>query len=271
MIISKIKIVAIIIVLILTMSKSLSNNLNIDNSINNQIEKNDHQDIKMENPIINNKVTEIPLNSNEESSQIPYKQSTSSNISNDVNIPKQNNILSTIPENIQPTESKVLNTDYITLPTELQLNVITNRLIELINNERSMISLNQLLPNKTITKAAVIRSTESNKYGHKRPNGSSFATIFNQVGYPDYKTFKSAENIGTFSKSKYKSTTEELIKTADILFNAWKKSELHYNNIINPIYNEVGIGSTVKLTKDESGKDIIIIEVVNLFSELIYN
>jgi uncharacterized protein YkwD len=69
--------------------------------------------------------------------------------------------------------------------TEAQLKTMAKEVFTLINADRKKAGLAQLVWDETIYKAALIRAKEQPaSYGHTRPNGSRFFTVFSQLGLP---------------------------------------------------------------------------------------
>ncbi len=56
------------------------------------------------------------------------------------------------------------------------------------------------------------------------------------------------ENLAYVSSySDFSGTTEELYELADEMFENWKASNSHYQNMIQALYNQIGIGVTVTM------------------------
>jgi hypothetical protein len=106
-----------------------------------------------------------------------------------------------------------------------------NKIIQLVNNERSKAGLATLSNNPVLTQAAAVKSSDMAAYeyfSHFRPSdnkrGLSFIT---DSGY----TYQSAgENLAVYFE-----TEEELVR-------AWMASPTHKKNILSTNYNETGIG-----------------------------
>ncbi len=100
--------------------------------------------------------------------------------------------------------------------------------IELVNAERAKLGLTLLTPTDELEAAAQIRADEcSVKLSHTRPDGTSFSTVFDEVGI---ETMYRGENLG----SGY--TSPERLVTG--LMN----SPSHKQNILNPEYRHIGVG-----------------------------
>lgn len=111
--------------------------------------------------------------------------------------------------------------------TEEQWN-FANRVIELVNQERSIRGLNSVTSLQNLSSAAQARAKETvEKFSHTRPDGSSCFTIFDEYnvahGY-------AGENIAAGQ-----STPEAVVK-------AWMNSPGHKANILNKNYNHLGVG-----------------------------
>lgn len=105
-----------------------------------------------------------------------------------------------------------------------------NRVLEIVNGYRAEGGLEPLVLSEELTVVACARAEEvawSGKHSHTRPNGKSCFTIMKDAGI---ESGLAGENIGWGYSS-----TESVCQ-------AWKDSETHYENIMNPEFKEIGIG-----------------------------
>lgn len=112
--------------------------------------------------------------------------------------------------------------------------------IDAINEERRALGLGELKYNESLTQASRVRSEElfrTKHWDHTRPNGDSWVTVLKE----DVPTSFTAagENLATIS---YNDETEHYESDASWWFTEWKNSPPHYENIIRPEFNEVGVG-----------------------------
>lgn len=173
----------------------------------------------------------------------------------------------------KPTTTTKRKTYPLVMPNQSQLSVIENEVIRLINVERQNLGIAPLTAEPLLITAARIRAEEckqASTFGHTRPNGTLWATIFDQVKYGepveqrvsddgvnwktviDYDHGVSAENLGSTDHSwdnssdtffdGYSCTMEQLKNTARKLFEGWKASSGHYRNMKNSEYKKVGVG-----------------------------
>lgn len=101
------------------------------------------------------------------------------------------------------------------------------RVVELVNVERSKEGLAPLTVDKKLGTAADVRGKEiQQSFSHTRPNGSKFSTVFKEAGV----TYRSAgENIAWGQK-----TPEEVVT-------AWMGSPGHRANIMDKNYSRIGV------------------------------
>lgn len=105
-----------------------------------------------------------------------------------------------------------------------------NEVLSIINGYRKKGDLEPLELSKTLTVIACVRAEEiawSGAHSHRRPNGRMFSSILKEAGIT---TGIVGENIGWG------------YETAQDVCIAWKNSESHYENIMNPDFTEIGIG-----------------------------
>lgn len=146
------------------------------------------------------------------------------------------------PSSIAPSSSKPASSGtrpYLSIEDEI---------LARVNNLRSSLGLNPLTKNSKLVKAATIRSDEmlaTGQFSHTRPNGTSFETAINQVGYSWSHVGENIAYCNGYSSSKF----------ADVFFDGWKNSPGHYKNMVDPKFSEIGIaisfdGSTAYATQN---------------------
>jgi len=124
---------------------------------------------------------------------------------------------------ISPTQATLAT------PAETNNISISDTLIALTNQERDQYDLNHLELNAELSKAAATKAAyilDNNNFSHEGLNGETFSTWIKQT---DYQYKRVGENLAiNFSDPK------------DIM-SAWLKSPLHRKNILNPLYDDIGI------------------------------
>ncbi|OJF93049.1 CAP domain-containing protein [Alkalibacterium sp. 20] len=119
---------------------------------------------------------------------------------------------------------------------EVDYDKVEQTIISLLNELREEQNLNTLKSNDMLKAAAIIRAKETEEsFSHTRPNGTDPFTVFEEEGisYP-YRIV--GENLGM---ATYYMSEEEM---AELLFDGWVESEGHYENMIKPEYEEIGVG-----------------------------
>ena len=108
---------------------------------------------------------------------------------------------------------------------------MADRVIELVNQERTSRGLQPLVKDDRLMVAAAARAKEiSQRYSHTRPNGSECFTILWHLGI-DYAY--AGENIAMGQR------------TPEIVMNDWMNSSGHRANILNENYDCIGVGYTM--------------------------
>lgn len=104
-----------------------------------------------------------------------------------------------------------------------------NEVLRLVNDQRAAVGLPKLTYRSDLQKAADIRAREIVKsFSHTRPNGTSFDTVFKEIGVTNYKNL--GENIATGYNSP------------EAVMNGWMNSEGHRANILNPDFKGIIVG-----------------------------
>lgn len=132
-----------------------------------------------------------------------------------------------VPLSSTVTTSDKTTTDIHPMFTEEQWN-FANRVLELVNQERTIRGLNSLTSIINLSSAAQARAKETvEKFSHTRPDGTSCFTIFDEYnvahGY-------AGENIAAGQD------------TPEAVVTAWMNSSGHKANILNKNYKHLGVG-----------------------------
>lgn len=112
--------------------------------------------------------------------------------------------------------------------------------LDIINGYRAEQDIAPLILSDELTEIACARAEEiawSGEHSHRRPNGTKFSTMLKDAGITDGIV---GENIGWG------------YETAESVCQAWKDSESHYENIMNPDFVKIGIG--IAADPDPDGK-----------------
>ena len=112
--------------------------------------------------------------------------------------------------------------------------------LKIINSYRKEGGLEPLVLDDELTTIACARAEElawSGKFSHYRPNNKFFSSILKDAGITKGSA---GENIGRGYSS------------SETVCQAWKDSETHYENIMNPKFTKIGIG--VAADPDPDGK-----------------
>lgn len=103
--------------------------------------------------------------------------------------------------------------------------------VRLINLERKKMGLKDLEINDTLMEAAAVRAKEQvRSFGHTRPDGSRYYTIFDEVGYDGGY---GVENAGMGTNARLYAYEQ---------VNGWMNSPGHKANILSPNEDEIGVG-----------------------------
>ncbi|MEG0475139.1 MAG: CAP domain-containing protein [Carnobacterium sp.] len=112
---------------------------------------------------------------------------------------------------------------------------IEDHILELLNDLRQEKNLNALKPNEQLKKASRQRAKETKEsFAHTRPDGREMATIFEEPEY-EYVYQLVGENIGM---ATYYLDEEGM---AELMFDGWKNSPGHYENMVRENFEEIGI------------------------------
>lgn len=120
--------------------------------------------------------------------------------------------------------------------TNVDYDVVELTIIDLVNDLRTELDRQPLQSNDMLKAAAIIRARETEeKFSHTRPNGMDAFSVFNEDGI-DYNYRAAGENLGM---ATYYMSEEEM---AELIFDGWVESQGHYENMIRPDYEEIGVG-----------------------------
>ncbi len=101
-------------------------------------------------------------------------------------------------------------------------------ILNIVNEERAKLGVAPLVLNTTMNEAAALRAQEiTTLFSHTRPDGSSCFTVYSEFNI-SYNT--AGENIAA-GNSKASDTAQQ-----------WIDSPLHYENMTDPDFTEMGIG-----------------------------
>lgn len=118
---------------------------------------------------------------------------------------------------------------------------VESEVIDLINQERARLGLNELTYDPNLRSSARIRSAEmyiNDYFAHKRPNGDDWSTVL-KVDVPVWKAgIKAAENIAALKTQ----VNYAYIESGDYWYTEWENSSSHYAAMIDPRYTHVGVG-----------------------------
>ncbi len=121
-------------------------------------------------------------------------------------------------------------------PESIDEESVENRVYELVNELRADLSLQPVERNTVLEDAATIRAKEIEvSFSHTRPNGENPFSVLEEEGTV-YSYQMVGENLAmaTFIESeKYMS---------QLIMEGWIDSEGHYQTMITPEYDEIGIG-----------------------------
>lgn len=115
-----------------------------------------------------------------------------------------------------------------------------NEVLRIINGYRAEEGIAPLTLSEDLTVMSCVRAEEiawSGNHEHTRPGFKSFKTLFREAGYEEGLA---GENLGWGFSSP------------EAVCEAWKASKLHYENIMNPEFTQIGIG--VAADPDPDGK-----------------
>lgn len=123
-------------------------------------------------------------------------------------------------------------------PNQITISQFNGATLCLLNQERASRGLAPLTENPQLDSAALVHSTEMRQFGyfaHDSHNGEPFQNRIIDSGYlARASTWSVGENIAWGSWS---------LGTPEAITVAWMNSEHHRDNILDPDYHEIGVGS----------------------------
>lgn len=125
----------------------------------------------------------------------------------------------------------------LNIPNSADVKIIENKVISLVNSERSKVGLQPLKTNWQVSRIARYKSQDminKNYFSHTSP---TYGSPFNMMESFGVKFSAAGENIAKGQRS------------AEEVMNSWMNSSGHRSNILNPTYTEIGVG----LAKDNNG------------------
>jgi len=158
---------------------------------------------------------------------------------------KEQNTGTPVTKNNNPSDEKEVETPpapiIVSDPSTEELTE-AQKILALVNKERTQRGLNTIVLNKDLNSAAFNHSkdmNDNNFFDHKGSDNSDFSTRVRRTGY---KGFARAENIA----SGY--------RTAQSVHNGWMNSDGHRGNILLPDVTEMGIGKSGTLWTQVFGR-----------------
>lgn len=155
------------------------------------------------------------------------------------------------PETVVIAVQPSLSGDMAENTTALNPTLVEDELLALINASRSQASLDMLEAEETLLWAARLRATElQTEFGHTRPNGASYYTVFDEVGF-SYSGKWHGENA---SRLSFASGLYDEKEIAALMYQDLLKSEGHSRNMNRTQYGLAGVGTAI----EEKNGEIIV-------------
>ncbi|AKA69545.1 spore coat assembly protein SafA [Clostridium scatologenes] len=126
----------------------------------------------------------------------------------------------------------------LTIPNIQDVKTIENKVISLVNSQRSKVGLQPFKTNWELSRIARYKSQDminKNYFSHTSP---TYGSPFNMIENFGIKFSAAGENIAMGQR------------TAEEVMNSWMNSPGHRSNILNPSYTEIGVG----LAKNANGQ-----------------
>ena len=116
-----------------------------------------------------------------------------------------------------------------------ELPIMQKTIFNKVNELRASLGVAPLKEDTQLNAIAAMRSDETKSlFSHTRPNGTSFSTAIDEKGI----TYSHVgENL-----ARTPSQESSGQKVGEAMFNQWKASKGHYDNMVNPSYQYLGIG-----------------------------
>lgn len=125
---------------------------------------------------------------------------------------------------VSPSQQKT------TIPADITISEFEQEVFELINYERTSNGLHELTLNPALSYIADMKSSDMKEnyyFAHKSP---TYGTAYNMINYFGLSYALVGENI-----AKGHMTPKEVVV-------AWMDSAPHRANILNPLYDQIGVG-----------------------------
>lgn len=166
----------------------------------------------------------------------------------------------TVPEPTTPdkpsaiTEFSPIDTNPDDDVTAEMLAAIEAGFLRLVNEERTKAGLAPLTYNKHLDEVAQMRSADLKiLYSHKRPDGSSWSTLVDRNKYfcsdlGENISYESQLIDGIYNPSRdvFTGSDEQIEFIYTKIFNDFKNSPVHYENMMKPVFEHTGIGFEVR-------------------------
>lgn len=121
-------------------------------------------------------------------------------------------------------------------PESINKDTVENNVFALVNELRADLSLQPVERNAVLEEAATIRAIETEEsFSHTRPNGQNPFSVLEEEG-----TIYSYQMVGENLAMATFIEDEEYM--SQLIMEGWIDSEGHYQTMITPEYNELGIG-----------------------------
>lgn len=125
----------------------------------------------------------------------------------------------------------------ISIPNMQDIKSIENKVITLVNTERTKAGLSPLKTNWQLSRIARYKSQDMINKGYFSHTSPTYGSPFKMMESFGIKFSAAGENIAMGQK------------TAEEVMNAWMKSPGHRSNILSPSYTQIGVG----LAKNSNG------------------
>jgi len=143
--------------------------------------------------------------------------------------------------------------------------VAPNKIIELTNETRIKNNVNTLSVSSVLSESAQKKANDMivrNYWSHETPDGAPFYSFVDRQNY-DWQYL--GENLAAN------------FQTSENMQSAWLASELHRKNILNPNYQDVGVGISNDIVvvlygrKDESNINFPLVQISDILNKLYSN
>ncbi len=118
----------------------------------------------------------------------------------------------------------------INIPAQSSFRTMEQEIVRLVNQERAKQGLKPLTENWEISRVARIKSQDMANDNYFSHDSLTYGTPFKMLSNYGIKYSQAAENI-----AKGQKTAQEVV-------NSWMNSTGHRANILNPNYNQIGVG-----------------------------